>query len=135
MITYEDPEADKIDDVEISTDDNGVYKVFRNMTSTAIKDPLAEDELDEEFAKRKTGRQVQILLAALKKQMYIVDETNVKVSYVKKMYSEQQSKIASMQKQLDRKDEEIKQYMTELSAKSQQIMSQQEGSKQNINKF
>ena len=43
MITYEDPEADKIDDVEIQTDDNGVYKVFRNMTSTAIEDPLAED--------------------------------------------------------------------------------------------
>ena len=40
-----------------------------------------------------------------------------------------------MQKQLDRKDEEIKQYVTELSAKSQQIMSQQEGSKHNINKF
>ena len=58
MITYEDPEADKIDDVEIQTDDNGVYKVFRNITSTEIKDPLAEDELDEEFAKRKTGRQV-----------------------------------------------------------------------------
>lgn len=96
MITYEDPEADKIDDVEIETDDNGVYKVFQNMSSTEIKDP--EDMLDEEFKKRKTGRQVQILLAALKKQMYIVDETNVKVTYVKKIYSEQQSKITSLQK-------------------------------------
>ena len=99
MITYEDPEADKIDDVEIETDDNGVYKVFQNMNSTEIKD--SEDMLDEEFKKRKTGRQVQILLAALKKQMYIVDETNVKVNYVKKIYSEQQSKITSLQKQLE----------------------------------
>ena len=58
MITYEDPEADKIDDVEIETDDNGVYKVFQNMSSTEIQDPFAEDALDEEFKKRKTGRQV-----------------------------------------------------------------------------
>ena len=54
MITYEDPEADKIDDVEIETDDNGVYIVFQNMNSTEIKD--SEDMLDEEFKKRKTGR-------------------------------------------------------------------------------
>jgi hypothetical protein len=40
--------------------------------------------------------------------MYIVDETNVKVSYVKKIYSEQQSKVASFQKMLDQKDEEVK---------------------------
>ena len=58
MITYEDPEADRIDDTEIETDDNGVYKVFSNMRSTEVDDPEAEIVLDEEFKKRKTGRQV-----------------------------------------------------------------------------
>ena len=119
MITYEDPEADRIDDAEIETDDNGVYKVFSNMSSTEVEDPNAEIVLDEEFKKRNTGRQVQILLAALKKQMYIVDETNVKVSYVKKIYSEQQHKIASFQKMLDQKDEEVKQLTEALEEKSQ----------------
>ena len=56
MITYEDPEADRIDDAEIETDDNGVYKVFTNMRSTEVDDPEAEIVLDEEFKKRKTGR-------------------------------------------------------------------------------
>ena len=119
MITYEDPEADRIDDAEIETDDNGVYKVFSNMSSTEVEDPNAEIVLDEEFKKRNTGRQVQILLAALKKQMYIVDETNVKVSYVKKIYSEQQHKIANFQKMLDQKDEEVKQLTEALEEKSQ----------------
>lgn len=43
MIAYEDPEEDKIDDVEIDTDDNGVYKIFKNINSSEITDPLAED--------------------------------------------------------------------------------------------
>ena len=50
--------------------------------------------------------------------MYIVDETNVKVSYVKKIYSEQQHKIASFQKMLDQKDEEVKQLTEALEEKS-----------------
>ena len=71
----------------------------------------------------------------MKKQMYIVDETNVKVTYVKKIYSEQQQKIATLMKQLEDKEEELQQKMAELSSKNQTIMSQQEGSKQNIEKF
>ena len=135
MIAYDDPEADKIDDVEIDTDENGVYKIFKNINSQEIINPQAEDELDEAFKQRKKGRQIQILLAAMKKQMYIVDETNVKVTYVKKIYSEQQQKIANLTKQLEEKEEELQRKITELSTKNQTIMSQQEGSKQDIVRF
>ena len=64
MIVYEDPDKDKIDDADIETDENGVYKVF----SKPSDDPDAEDyELEDAFKKRTKGRQIQILLAALKK--------------------------------------------------------------------
>ena len=32
----------------------------------------------------------------MKKQAYIVDESNVKITYVKKIYSEQMQKIATL---------------------------------------
>ena len=61
------------------------------------KDDLTkEDELEEAFKQRTKGKQIQILLAAVKKQKYQVDENNVKVNYVKKIYSEQQQKIVNL---------------------------------------
>ena len=66
MIVYEDPDKDKIDDADIETDENGVYKVFSKLSSS--EDPDAEDYvLEDAFKKRTKGRQIQILLAALKK--------------------------------------------------------------------
>ena len=82
----EDPEKDKIDDVDIETDDNGVYKVFKNLADE--EDLTAEDELEDAFKQRTKGKQIQILLAAVKKQTYLVDENSVKINYVKKIYSE-----------------------------------------------
>ena len=87
-IIFEDPEADKIDDTDIETDDNGVYKVFKNIN--ADEDDDAEDELEEAFKARTKGKQIQILLAAVKKQTCLVDENDVKINYVKKIYAEQQ---------------------------------------------
>ena len=59
------------------------------------------------------------MLAALKKQMYIVDETNVKITYVKKIYSEQMQKIVNLQKQVADKEEELQRKMTELTLRNQ----------------
>lgn len=50
MIAGEDPEEDKIDDVDIDTDENGVYKIFKNISSSGVKDENDEEELlDEAF--------------------------------------------------------------------------------------
>ena len=104
-IIYEDPDKDKIDDTDIETDENGVYKVFKSL---ADEDDLTqEDELEDAFKQRTKGKQIQILLAAVKKQKYQVDENNVKINYVKKIYSEQQQKIVNLQKQLETKEEEL----------------------------
>lgn len=59
------------------------------------------------------------MLAALKKQMYIVDETNVKITYVKKIYSEQMQKIVNLHKQVADKEEELQRKMTELTLRNQ----------------
>jgi len=53
--------------------------------------------------------------------MYIVDETNVKITYVKKLYSEQMQKIVNLQKQVEEKEEELKRKLSELSIKNNQI--------------
>ena len=104
-IIYEDPDKDKIDDTDIETDENGVYKVFKSLADE--EDLTQDDELEEAFKQRTKGKQIQILLAAVKKQKYQVDENNVKVNYVKKIYSEQQQKIVNLQKQLESKEEEL----------------------------
>ena len=50
MIAYEDQEEDKIDDIDIDTDENGVYKIFKNISSTEFKaENDGEDELDPAF--------------------------------------------------------------------------------------
>jgi len=85
-IIFEDPEKDKIDDTDIEVDDNGVYKVFMNINADEEDD--AEDTLDPAFLQRTKGKQIQILLAAVKKQTCLVDENDLKINYVKKIYSE-----------------------------------------------
>ena len=86
-IIFEDPEKDKIDDTDIETDENGVYKVFKSVQNEDGEDE--EDVLEEAFKQRTKGKQIQILLAAVKKQTYLVDENDMKVNYVKKIYAEQ----------------------------------------------
>ena len=60
-------DADKIDNIDISTDEKGNYVIFNSVSNP--DDPESTDSLTEEFLQRNKVSQIKILLAAVKKHI------------------------------------------------------------------
>lgn len=95
-------DADKIDDTDITMDENGHYRIFDKLSSAVENgddggniEPsgIGEDILSAEFLQRTKVSQIKILLAEIKKQINSTEEASIKVEYVKKLYAEQLKKL------------------------------------------
>lgn len=84
-------DSEKIDDTDISTDENGRYRIFDQVSCP--EDPETEDSLTSEFTQRTKISQIKILLAEVKHHLSQTDEAFIKIEYIKKLYAEQLRKL------------------------------------------
>ena len=127
-------DADKIDDTDITVNEDGHYKIFEETHNP--EDPESpEDSLSIEFLQRTKVSQIKILLAEIKKHMTSTEEVFIKIEYVKKLYGEQLKKLVAAQRELREKEIQLEIKDTEIQIKDEQIRTQDVGNVENLSSF
>ena len=73
---------------------------------------------------RTKTRQIQILLASIKKYMVVAEESSMKVAYIKKLYAEQLQRLVDVTHRLKEKETELQIKEIEMQIKDGQIQKQ-----------